>query len=682
MISYLIINNITKVPVYKYKLTTDKETAVKEIQKFKYTPLISIIIPVYNVDPKWLGKAIKSVENQYYKNWEICIADDCSTNSSTVTYLKKIQKENIKVKFLSQNGHISVASNEALSLAKGDYIALLDNDDELTVDALYEVVKAINKTGAEFIYSDEDKIAKNGEFVIPHFKSDFSIDQFLSINYLCHLACIKREIVLKVNGFEKGLEGSQDYDLFLKVIEQTDKIHHIPKVLYHWRMIPGSTSAVFDSKSYADEAGKIAITNYLKRNKIEADVLEGQTAGIYRVKRKIINTPMVSIIIPFKDNIALLETCLDSIYTKSTYKNFEILAINNNSTEKETFDYIKKYENEYNNIKFIDYNIPFNYSAINNYAVTKAKGEHLILLNNDIEIISPDWIEALLEHSQRPEVGVVGAKLYYPDDTLQHAGVIIGLGGVAGHSHKHFPGDTKGYFYRPYLLQNLSAVTAACLMVKTSIYNKLKGLNEGNLAIAFNDVDFCLRVREEGYLIVYTPYCEAYHHESISRGYEDTPEKRERFKKEVLYIKARHKETIAKGDPYYNPNLTLAYENFSLAKVHKKWWHKIFDFKRKKSGKVRNAKKEISFIKESGLFDIDYYLKNNSDIKNSKMDPIHHFCKHGCLEHRSPNKNFNFTRYQLEHPTIKTQYLFHHFIISNQPKESLTEAKFPKKWYR
>lgn len=554
--------------VYKYRTPVFTDTIKQEIENFRATPLISIIMPVYNVDPKWLDLAIKSIEAQWYENWELCIADDNSTNESTLEYLKNINNPKIKIKYLETNLNISGASNEALSLASGDYVALMDNDDEITPDALYEVVKVIHSTGAELIYSDEDKREMDGRLSDPHFKPDFAPDMLLSQNYISHLGVIKKQLIDTVGGFTLGLEGAQDYDLYLKVLEHTNKVHHISKVLYHWRKIPGSSAADFDDKSYAQEAGLKALENALKRRAIEADVLNGKHTGTYRVVYKIEKEPLVSIIIPFKDKPELLSMCIESILHKTTYKNIEVIGISNNSQKKATFDQMKRLENLDSRIKFYEYNVAFNYSDINNYAVnTYAKGEQILLLNNDIEIITSEWIEAMLEFSQRGDVGVVGAKLYYPNDTLQHGGVIVGLGGVAGHSHKYFNREDSGYFHRLNIVQNLSAVTAACFMVKKSIFQELNGLDEKNLKIAFNDVDFCLRVREKGYANIFTPYCEAYHHESISRGHEDTVEKQKRFQSEVAFMQERHKVILANGDPYYNVNLTLDREDFSLKEL-------------------------------------------------------------------------------------------------------------------
>ena len=550
---------------YVYHEPSVTKSIKKEIASFSKKPLISIIMPVYNVDPKWLKLAVQSIEAQWYTNWELCIADDKSTNLETLEYLRSLHNKKIKVTFLETNGNISVASNAAIALVSGEYVALMDNDDELTPDALYKVVKAINNTDAEFIYSDEDKLELDGTYSDPHFKPDFAPDMFLSQNYLSHLGVIKKELIEKVNGFTVGLEGAQDYDLYLKVLEHTDKIYHIQKVLYHWRKIPGSTAAEFGEKSYAQDAGVMALQKAIERRNINAEVLNGKYPGTYRIKYAIQDEPLISIIIPFKDKPELLEMCIESILDKTTYKNWEVIGISNNSEEEDTFAEMKRLEKLDDRVKFYEYNVPFNYSDINNYAVnTYAKGEHIILLNNDIEIITPQWIESMLEFSQRKEIGAVGAKLYYPNDTIQHAGIAMGVLTLAGHNFKHHPRNSPAYMGRESVVQNTSAVTAACLMIKKSIFKEVNGLNEKDLKIAFNDVDFCLRVQENGYVNVFTPYCEAYHHESISRGSEDTEAKQNRFKGEVEFMQNRHQKILEDGDPYYNPNLTLNREDFNL----------------------------------------------------------------------------------------------------------------------
>jgi len=531
------------------------------------TPMFSVVMPVYNTDPAWLESAVRSVQAQWYPNWELCIADDASDRAETLRALQSLDDPRIKVHRLEANQHISEASNAALQMASGEYIALLDHDDELTPDALYRVWEAIKADDPDFIYSDEDKIDSVGRHCQPHFKPDFSPDQFLSQNYLCHLAVMRRTLALEVGGFTAGMEGAQDYDLFLKVLERTERIVHLPRVLYHWRMTPGSTAARFSHKSYAQDAGQHALEAAIERRGLNATVTAGRFPGTYRVRYAIEGAPLVSIVVPFKDHPELLRSCLSSIVGKSTWEHFEIIGVSNNSEDPKTFEEMERWRSTDPRIRFVEHDVPFNYSGINNYAVREhAKGEYVLLLNNDVEIITPDWIESLLEFAQRPDVGVVGALLYYPDGHIQHAGIILGIGGVGGHSHKRLRRGEPGYFSRPNVIQNLSAVTGACCLMRKHVFEAVGGLDEENFAIAFNDVDFCLRVRAAGYLNVYTPYCEAWHHESHSRGLEDTPEKQARFAGEVQRFKARHEDALAKGDPYYNPNLTLDAENFLLAR--------------------------------------------------------------------------------------------------------------------
>ncbi|MEE4175662.1 MAG: glycosyltransferase family 2 protein [Xanthomonadales bacterium] len=528
---------------------------------------VSILMPVYNVEPRWLQSAIDSVKNQWYPHWQLCIADDCSTREDTVALLRSLDDPQIVVTRLDENRNISGASNEALKSADGEFIALLDHDDELTPDALFRVMQAINEQGFDFVFSDEDKIDEAGHPCEPHYKSSFSPELFLSQNYLCHLAVIRAELVRAVGGFTPGTDGAQDYDLFLKVLERTTKIGHIPRVLYHWRKVPGSTAAEFSDKSYAQQAGVRSLEASVARRGWDATVENGPYPGTYRVQRRVQGSPLVSIVIPFKDKPELLDLCLGSIREQSTYTKLDIVGISNNSTEPETFEAMERWSRADDRIRFFEHDIPFNFSALNNFAVQNAvRGDYVLMLNNDIEIISPAWVEALLEYAQDPEVGVVGGKLYYPDRTLQHAGVIVGLGGVAGHSHKHLGAEDPGYKYRPHLPQSVSAVTAACCLVRRAVYEEVGGLDETQFRIAFNDVDFCLRVMALGLRNVYTPYCEAWHHESVSRGYEDTWEKKARFDREIMAFRERHADFLGAGDPYYNPNLTLSQENFFLSR--------------------------------------------------------------------------------------------------------------------
>lgn len=547
----------------------DHDEIRKEIAGFSKSPLISIIMPVCDTNTKFLDAAIQSVREQLYENWELCLVDDASKKQETVAYLKSINHPRIKIKINENGKGISGASNDALAMANGEFVAFLDHDDLITPNSLFEMMKIVNEKETDFIYSDEDIINSNHAFYNPFFKPDFCPDLLLCHNYITHLCMIRKTLVDRVGGFDPRFDGAQDYDLFLKVTELTDKISHIPKVLYHWRSTGASTSTNPSAKMYANEAGKMALREAVKRREIEATVIYGKLPFHYQVRRKLLDTPLVSIIIPFKDHSMLLERCIEAILYKSSYQNFEIIGVSNNSEEQQTFEMMERLSSMDTRVQFHRYDVPFNYSQINNQAVFQwAKGEHILMLNNDVEIINCDWLEALLSHSQRPEVGAVGGKLYYPDYTIQHAGVILGLGGdperrVAGHSHKGITGQNIGYFFRPQSTQNVSAVTGACLMIKKCLYEELGGLNEANLGIAFNDVDFCLRLREKGLLNVYTPFCEAWHYESSSRGYEDTPEKLERFEREIDYMLERHQITLKNGDPYYNKNLTHSKENFT-----------------------------------------------------------------------------------------------------------------------
>ncbi len=525
---------------------------------FEYKPVISIVMPVYNVPEEYLVKAIASVKQQTYTRWELCICDDASTMEYIKPLLERYAKEDsrIRVVFRNKNGGIVKASNEALRIAQGAYVGLLDNDDELTPDALYEVVKTLQEKKYDLLYSDEDKLDMEGTRCEPFFKPDWSPDLLLSINYVSHFGVYRRKLLNEINGFRDGFDGSQDYDLVLRVTEKTPQIRHIPKILYHWRKIAGSTAENIQHKPYAMDSAKKALNDALKRRRIEGEVTDGLWLGSYRVKRILTAQPLVSIIIPFKDKKDVLQTCLESIFSKTTYKNFEIILVDNQSELFETQEYLKKISGN-PQVTILQFNKPFNYAAINNFAAQKARGEVLILLNNDTEVISPDWIEAMLENAQRPEVGAVGAKLLYPNNTLQHAGVLIGVSGIANHAFSRHNNLDHGYFGQVDVIRNYSAVTAACVMIRKVVFDEMGGLDEQNLAVAFNDVDFCLRLRAKGYLVVYTPYATLYHHESLSRGYDVDM-------KEVRYMQNKYAELIQSGDPYYNPNLTRERLDFSL----------------------------------------------------------------------------------------------------------------------
>jgi GT2 family glycosyltransferase len=550
---------------YLEKIDDNEKIKKNKVKAFQYTPKISIIVPIYNTHKKLLRLSIESVVNQIYENWELCIADGASTKSYIKEILKKYSEQDsrIKVKFLSENKGIIGNSNEAISLATGEFLGFLDHDDELEPSALYEIIKLLNKNqDIDFIYSDEDKISLKGKRFAPHFKPNWSPDTLRSYNYITHFAVIRKKVIEDVGFFREGYEGAQDYDLFLRVVEKTQKIAHIPKVLYHWRAYESSVAGNPKVKMYAYESGKNALKEHIQRVGLNGEVHNGIFLGSYRIRYTICEFPQVSIIIPNRDKVNILKRCINSILDKSSYRNYVIFIIDNQSKDEETFKYYHELKDE-PKIKVLKYNKPFNFSAINNFAVSKVNSEYLIFLNNDTEIISPEWIQAMLEFAQRRDVGAVGALLYYPNNTIQHAGVIVGIGGFAGHPHRHFHKDSLGYMGRAKVCQNMSAVTGACLMTKKQVFKEVGGFDE-NYSHALNDIDFCLKIRERGYLIVYTPYAELYHYESLSRGYEDTKEKQKRFKKEIIYFQKKWKDILDNGDPYYNPNLTLNREDFSI----------------------------------------------------------------------------------------------------------------------
>ena len=543
------------------------EAAKAEIEAMPIKPVFSILVPIYNTDPEYLLPMIESVQNQIYPHWQLCLVDDCSPKS----YLKRILEhealndDRISIQLNEVNQGISVTTNDALAMAKGDYIALLDHDDEISIDALYENAKVINSTpDVGLIYSDEDKMDMQGQRLEAYFKPDYSPDLLHTNNYICHFTVIKKSIAEALGGFREGLDGSQDHDIIIRCAAAAKRIVHIPKILYHWRKIPGSTAVSYDSKSYAWEAGRKAVEDQLKKDETGVRVEFGSLKGTYRVYREIKGTPLVSIVIPFNDKPELLDSCISSILNRSSYENFEIVGVSNNSTDDLTFERMKHYTELDSRIRFIEKNVPFNFSAICNYGAKQAKGEYILLLNNDIEIISPDWIERLLEHAQRDEIGAVGGKLLYPDGRIQHAGVVTGMVGAAGHPHKFFPDNHIGYHGRLHMVYNVSAVTGAMLMVSKDKFDEVNGLDEDNLAVAYNDIDLCLKLLSKGYRNIFTPHSKATHHESISRGYEDTDEKLQRLLGEQAHFLATWKQFLEAGDPYYNPNLSLKNERFSL----------------------------------------------------------------------------------------------------------------------
>ena len=531
--------------------------------------LFSILVPLYNTPKQYLTEMLDSVRAQTYKKWELCLADGSDAEHGYVEEIcRKYAARDHRIRYtkLEKNGGISENTNACLRMAKGDYLCLFDHDDLLHPFALTEYMKAICGRDADFLYSDENTFHETPmDAYFPHYKPDFAPDTLRSYNYICHFTVFSRELLEKAGGgFRKEFDGSQDYDLILRLTEKAEHIVHIPMILYYWRSHSDSTAADIGAKPYTIAAAKAALGEHLQRVGLKGKVKDSSLISTYKIQYEIEGTPLISILIPNMDHINDLRKCLDSIRTKSTWINWEAVIIENNSRETETFIYYKELERD-PRIRVIRYGEgkEFNYSAINNFGAKEARGDYLLLLNNDIEIITPDWMEQMLMFAQRKDVGAVGAMLYYPDDTVQHAGVIIGVGGVAGHSHKYFPRGSGGYVSRMTIAQNYSAVTAACMMMSKAVWDQVGGLDE-NYAVAFNDVDLCMRIREAGYLIVWTPYAEMYHYESKSRGEEDSEEKQIRFKGEIDRFTERWKEILETGDPYYNPNLTLSREDFSF----------------------------------------------------------------------------------------------------------------------
>ncbi|MCA0403592.1 MAG: glycosyltransferase [Proteobacteria bacterium] len=559
------------VELYDRQSETDKEKMSSVITLFSKKPLISIIMPVYNAPEKWLRVAIDSVLKQIYPYWELCIADDASTMPHIKKALESYMKQDsrIKVIFREQNGHISLASNSALELATGEYLALFDHDDELPPHALFKVVEEINQhPNAKLIYSDEDKIDCNGNRSQPYFKSDWNPDLLHGHNFISHFGIYQRQLVNEIGGFRKGYEGSQDYDLALRVSERlkADEIRHIPHILYHWRMIPGSTALNSKAKNYAYEAARLAIQSHLDRMNIKAKVTENPL--IPHFNRVIYNLPetlpLVSIIIPTKDKHLLLKKCIDSILKKTNYASYEIIVIDNQSSKSKTKVYLNELK-RHKQISVLSYDKPFNYASINNFAVSQCKGEVITFLNNDTEIISTNWLDELVSQTLRQEVGIVGAKLYYANKKIQHAGVILGLGknGIAGHIHHQLAAKNYGYVGKAVLVQNFLAVTGACMTMRREVFNQLKGFEE-SLAVNYNDVDLCLRAVKLGYRIVFTPFSELYHHESQTRKALKSSDNKMRNREEENYMRDKWGELLMK-DPFYNSNLSLDAFDYAIA---------------------------------------------------------------------------------------------------------------------
>ena len=550
-------------PAHLYSHFKEKSLA------WQYQPLVSVVMPTYNSPLHFLAQAIESVQAQVYPNWQLCIADDASTHTEVHAFLKEAAQKDARISIVlrSQNGHISESSNSALEIAKGEWVALLDHDDLLHPMALYELVNTLQShPEAQVVFSDEDKIDEKGERFGPYFKTDYNPELMWAQNMISHLGCYKKSTLDAIGGFRKGFEGSQDYDLALRVIQRSKpyQIVHIPRVLYHWRAIIGSTALAPNEKPYAETASRKALFEHLAALQIPASVEPAPDLSYMNRVRPLLQKPdpLISLLIPTKDGIDLLKQCIQSVKQKSSYKFYEILVVNNNSLLAESHIYFDQLKRE--GIRVLDYPHPFNFSAINNFAAAEARGEYLCLMNNDIEVQSSGWMEEMLSFAQLDHAGAVGARLWYPGNQgLQHCGVVVGLGGVAGHAHVGLKKNEKGYFGRPVLHHRCSAVTAACLMIKKSTYFAVGGMDE-QIAVAFNDVDFCLRLGDAGYHCVYTPSAELIHHESATRGDDLSDENRNRFMGEEAFMKARWGERLNR-DPFFSPNLSFSHTDFRMA---------------------------------------------------------------------------------------------------------------------
>ena len=535
-------------------------------KKWKNPPLISVAVPAYRTPPGFLEQMILSVKEQTYPHWELCIVNASRGEDGMEQVLGRYAggDERIRVKNLEENLGIAGNTNEALEMARGEFVGLLDHDDLLAPQALFRIAEALTADPqADAVYTDEDKVTTDlSEHFQPHFKPDFNLDLLRSNNYITHFFVVRTRLAREAGGFRREFDGAQDYDFIFRCTEEAKKVLHVPEVLYHWRTHKASTADNPASKMYAFEAGKRAIEAHLARCGQEGTVSLRKDLGFYRVEYPVQGEPLVSILIPNRDQKETLEKCLNSIWEKSTYNNYEILIVENNSSSPEIFDYYREIEKR-PGVRILTWKEGFNYSAINNFGEKSAAGDYLLFLNNDVEVINPRWIEELLGNCQRKKVGIVGAKLYYPDDTIQHAGTVIGIGGIAGHAFLNMPRSRTGYLHKASLQMDLSAVTAACMMMKRQVFEQLGGFEE-RLSVAFNDVDLCLRTVQAGYLVVYNPEVELYHYESKSRGAEDSEEKVRRFQEEIEFMRCRWMDLLKKGDPYYNRNLTLSKWNYSL----------------------------------------------------------------------------------------------------------------------
>lgn len=554
-------------------MPSDADIAKQREAAFTYNPLISISIPLYNTPMEFFEPLMESIVNQTYTNFELCLADG-SDDDTLGQYIKEHYPDDKRINYIHLDKNLGIAgnTNKALEMAKGEYVMLTDHDDLLEISALYEIVKVLNEDSSiDIIYTDEDLVDASGQIYSDYrFKPDFNLEMLRHLNYICHIFFVRRTIMDEVGGFREEYDGAQDFDMILRCVEKTERIYHIPKILYHWRAHDASTAGNVDSKQYAIDASVNALKKHYSRVGIEADVEATDIFIMLKTTRHLLSEPLVSIIIPSMDHSEDLDKCIRSIVDKSIYKNYEIIVIENNSTKEETFTYYDNITAEYSFVKVVKWEEEFNYSKINNYGVKHAKGEYYILLNNDIEVIAPDWINRMLMYAQDDTVGAVGAKLLYPDDTIQHCGIIIGVGGFAGHILTEQDIEDVGYFGRLRVQQEVSAVTAACMMVDAMVYEDVGGFDEG-FAVALNDVDLCLKIRDKGKKIILDPNITMYHYESKSRGYEESDDKKARFKREIKRFRDKWSEVIEDGDPYYSPNLTHVYGDCSPRRIEERF---------------------------------------------------------------------------------------------------------------
>jgi GT2 family glycosyltransferase len=560
--------NIKEEQKFYVPMPSEEELEIQKKTVFPKEITFSILVPLYNTPENFLKEMIDSVENQTYGNWELCLADGSDGEHQYVERVcLEYQKRDGRIKYrrIERNLGISGNTNICFEMATGDYIGLFDHDDILHPSVLYKNMEVICKTGADFIYTDEATFEGEdiNNIITMHFKPDYAKDNLRANNYICHFSVFDKKLLKKTGLFRSEYDGSQDHDMILRLTTAAQRVEHIPEILYFWRSHSNSVAADINSKAYAVEAGKRAVADHIKQCGLKGTVESSEAfPTIYRIRYQLKEKPLISILIPNKDHVKELKKCIRSVEEKTTYPKYEIIIIENNSSEEKTFRYYEELKKK-PNIRVVIWEKEFNYAAINNFGEKYAKGEYLVLLNNDIEIITEEWLEEMLMYAQREDVGAVGAKLLYKDNTIQHAGIVIGLGAhrAAGHTHYCIPRSNPGYMGKLYYAQDVTAVTGACLMVKRKLYEEVFGLDE-DFKVALNDVDFCLKLRKKGYLNIFTPYALAYHYESKSRGFEDTEEKQIRYQKEVQIFRQRWKEELEKGDPYYNRNFSLDRADF------------------------------------------------------------------------------------------------------------------------